>query len=383
MQTMKAILKAVIIQLTVCLPAMPVGAQSVDCYATNLLAEMAEALGMQREMDTISEGCHVAELSFKGRPLSVIKSHGKISHIGYSIFSSQLRDAMPSPFYDVTERYALIDALRLKRIRTVGRELEEEGVRFRTGDIRRLPSFFGKDNVEFSLRNENGRIYIASWKSGNELLEEITMPYTYEFLHGLDMEENESRLLSDLAELKEYDFTGNAYPAEVRRQDLIPHVRQNYFIKPGDSYYFDHLNGNRYYTSTDSTKFEPIYSKELPLESLANVITSLEVSNDIRLKIKLVAYNFKDKTVTVPLSSFIEYAKQRGCSPFFGVMESNAKEIMCLLILRNENEGYAHLLKINVPAESAGTPSGLYAARMNSYIPISKISSLFPLTDNP
>lgn len=372
---------ALIIAL-VCPSAFRTGAQTRDSYATDLLAEIAAALGKEDSIASLPEGLSVAALKYGARPVTVVKEHGKVSHIGLTVFGEELRKQIPSPFYDAVERYALIDVLPMKRIKTVDRELFEEGVEFMSGNIRRLPSFYEKEGLEFQLRNENGRKYVASWRQDGHMLEEIVMPYTYGFLHGLDMDECESRLLSDLQDLPDERFNGFS-PCKVDRSELVTYFPVNYYIKPGESYYFDHLNANRYYTSQDSTEFVPIYDPSFPHESLANVLTSLEVANDLRLDISLVTYNFKKRRVTVPLSQFIDYCLQRGCDPFFGIIESTEERTVCQLLLRNTDEGFCHLLKITAPSSLIGAREGTYEARMNSYIPISKITSLFPRTDAP
>ncbi len=45
--------------------------------------------------------------------------------------------------------------------------------------------------------------------------------------------------------------------------------------------------------------------------------------------------------------------------------------------MRNAPEGYCHIIKITAPVSSIGNEDGEFKARMNPFIPISKISSLF------
>lgn len=372
----KASLIIAAILLTIaCLPS-GAATQPTGRFSSDLLASMADAMKMNTQISAFPDGIHVAALSYAGKPVTVVVKDGEVTHIGYSIFDEGLRTDAPSPFYDVLERYALIEKLPMQRIKTVDRELFEEGVHFSTGNLAMLPRFFGDQNVEFSLSNENGKKYIATWAKNGNTKCSVTLPYTYEFLHGTTMEENERRLIDDLNRLSasgtaEFSFS---QPDESRLVTLFP---SNYYILPGESYYFDNFNGNRYYSRTDSVTFEPIFRDDYPRESLANVCTSLEAPHNIRLSLKLVQYGYKTTTVDVPLAGLVDYFLSAGCTPFFGIIEHNDKQTVCELLMRNFDEGYCHILKITAPTPDIGLSDASFSARMNSYIPISKLSSLF------
>lgn len=370
-----ALMFTALILMAVCLP-LQASARPADLFRSDILARMASAMKIENTLSEMPDGISVAELEYNGRPLSVVKQDGVIRHIGFSVFPAPMRRQAHSPFYDVIERYALIDALPIEKKKTVDRELFEEGVHFSKGSIQKLPALFGNEKVEFSLTNNNGKEYHAVWTENGRQICEVTLPYTYEFLHGTTMDENERRLIEDFKTLSATSFE-NYSSADVERSSLITYFPTNYYIKPGQSYYFDSFNTNRYYMMPDSLSFAPIYDAEYPRESLANVCTSLEVPNNLKLSIKLVQYNYKSTTVEMPLSSVVDYFLREGCTPFFGIIESTEKQTVCELLLRNEDEGYCHILKITAPAEAIAEHEGTYTARMNSYIPISKISSLF------
>ncbi len=369
-------LRAIATTIVICCFALSSGA--ADGFRSVLLSDMAVAMKMRPRMLAMKNGTHVGELTYAGLPITVVVKDGTITHIGFSIFTSDHRQYAYSPFFDAIERFCLIPKLPMKRDKNMDRELFEEGIHIDAGSLSMLPELYNKPDVEFSLYNEDGKKYHAVWSRDNNTLADITMPFTYGLLHGTSMEENENILISDLmnAATKEPDNSIFA-PVKVNRDELITYFPYSYYILPGEAYYFDNLNSNMYYTIADSTDFAPIFDVNYPLESLANVTTSLEVPNDIMLKIKVIQYNYRNTTVDLPLAHFVKYCLDNGCTPFFGVLSNTTDKTVCQIIMRNIDEGYCHLLKIesgNIADESIRTT---ISARMNPYIPISKISALF------
>lgn len=360
------------------LAALTFNSYAASGFHGALLSDMAKAMKMTQKIEALDEGTHVAALSYSGRPITVIVKNDRVAHIGYSIFTAEHRDYTYSPFFDAIERYALLEKLPIQRQKTVERELFEEGIHIDAGSLSILPGLYNAADVEFSLSNDNGKKYHAVWTRKGSPVCEITLPFTYELLHGTTMEENESYLISDLLECnaKGSDESIFTLPS-VSREQLITFFPYSYYICPGEAYYFDNLNANRYYTKADSINFAPIYDEKYPLESLANLTTSLEVPNNMTLEVKIIQYNYRSATVALPLSAFVKYCIDNGCTPFFGVLEHNDDSIVCQLLMRNIDEGYCHLLKIKAGTETPGANEGKLTARMSPYIPISKISALF------
>lgn len=353
-------------------------AYSRDLFSSDILGEIATALDSRSQLDTLPDGIHIGTLFHAGKPLTIVKRDSTVRHIGYAIFSAELRQATPSPFYNVLERNALIKGLQIKRDKTVDEEFADQGVVFSKGKLQTLPDLYGKSDIAFTLENRNGKAYHAIWTDKDKTICEIEMPYTFKFLNGTDMDENERRLTDDLMMLTQYHFDSDSLEAvDIDKERLVPHLLNEHYILPGESYYFDTLNSNRYYEQVDSSFFRPVYSPEYPIESLANICTSTEVPNNLTVELKVIKYGFKTSIIEVPLSSLINYFRRNDCQAFFGIIKSNEQEFVCEIIFRNADEGYCHIVKMTVPIDAIGTKDGRYIARLNSYIPISKIENLF------
>lgn len=357
---------------------------AIDGYRSSLLHDMAVAMKMTDSIEQLSEGTHVARLSYHDRPITIVVEHGRVNHIGYSIFTKEHRESAYSPFFNMVERYALLEKLPMQRIKSVGRELYEEGIHFEIGSLSILPSLYDRPDLEFTLENINGKKYRARWRMNDQDLVVIDTPYTYGLLHGTSMEDDENNLISDLRQLSDSRFEKSDWivPSEIQEEDFdsIYHQykpdKDNLFVKPGETYYFDNLNSNRYYT-TDNDSLVPLHDPAYPFESMANILTSMEVPNSLVVDANIKCYNYRTDTVSLPLSAMVKYFLDQRCTPFVGLLESNPENTVALLVMRNINEGYCHLIKLTTPASAAGTDEGSVTARINAYIPISKITSLF------
>lgn len=428
----------------VLLATLATATAAVDGYRSALLHDMAAAMKMADSIENLSEGTHVAELSYLVKPVTIIVKRGKVSHIGYSIFTKEHRELAHSPFFDMVERYALMEKLPMQRLKSVDRELLEEGIHFDQGSLSILPPLYDQPDVEFTLENLDGKKYRATWRKNDRDIAVVNTPYTYGLLHGTTMDENEENLVADLrmlssTQLEAADWTkpsviraaldvytpattpaatsetetsagpsdGNNVTGEIsieenegsytitdlyetdeeqqddesqdpqsdEESDMDPDA-DKIFVRQGKTYYFDSLNSNRYYT-IDNDSIVPLCDPAHPFESIANMLTSMEVPNSLVADVDIKRYNYKTDTVSLPLSAMVKYFLDLGCTPFVGLLEGNADNTVALLIMRNEDEGYCQLLRITVPASAYGAKEGAVTARLSPYIPISKITALF------
>lgn len=355
-------------------------AMAADGFRAVLLGDMAQSMGMTDSILGLDEGDHVARFSYKDKPVTVSVRNGAVTHIGYAVFSAPHREAAYTPAFDVVERLALLNVLKLDDKRSALRMLTDVGGDVRKGSLAMLPKLYGDTLMSVSVRNIDGKLYRLRWARDGKDVVDIVIPYTYSLLHGTDMEEDEENLVRDLEKAIATADTSMFVATTVTRDDLLLDFPTWRFILPGDAYYFDSFNSNRYYTKVDSVTFAPIFDERFPVESMANVVNSMEVPNDLSVSLKIIRYNYKNTTMDIPLSVLVKYCLDNGCRPYFGLisMDSECKQFM--LLMRNEAEGYCHIIKI-VANTPEGKPYSLIA-RLNPYIPISKIVSLFADSDS-
>ena len=354
--------------------AMPLVSFAKNRYQSDLLAQMAESLQMKAVLDTMGDGTYIAQSKYKSHPLSVIISHGEVEHIGYSVFTAEMRDGMPSPIYNFLERYALQADLPLKRIKTVERQLFEDDVTFTTGTIRTLASIWGQNGIGFTLENRQDKMCRATWTKDGKTYCSVCFPVNYNLYHGTDLVENQRRLVDDLRHVSDAKI-GTA--KELSKEQLTKLFEPNYFVLKNDSFYVASLNSNNYYVQEYDEQYKLLFSDRYPIESFANLLTTNSIDNEIQAQIKLVMYDFKSEVIKIPLVNFLHYFMQKGCQAYFGVIDRKNDDYTAELLMLKRDEGYCHSIKLTFNTGNVSSRSGIVTGRMNCYIPISKVKFLF------
>lgn len=346
-------------------------------YNTDLLERMAKTMQLSDQIESLGEGAHYAVLQYQGHPLTVIVRNGEVRHIGFQIFNPDIRNQWSSPVYDFIERYALEIQLPHISPKTAERQIAEDGIRFSAGTFSTLLELPQGTEVDVTIDRHDGRNYSVSWRRKETTLCSIHFANNYELMHGSGMIENERRLPTQIKRYNENESTLS--PDTVSREQLIPTWQDNYFIYPGQSYYTDRLNTNRYYerTGEDKEEFRLVYNEKYPLESLANLFTTRSIENDFTIDFSLRKYGGDAETIKVPLKQWTGYSLSEGCVPYFGLISYDGEEAICSVIWRNEENGYNHLTKIYVPVEILRQRTGEIKGKLVSYIPTYNIKNLF------
>lgn len=370
---MKQIFCKIGLGLTVLL-VLPFASSAKNRYQSDLLSQMAESLQMKTVLDTLSDGSYIAQQSYKSYPLSIIVSGGEVEHIGYSIFSKEMRAIAPSPVYNFLERYALQANLPLKRTKSVERQLYEDDVIFTVGNIYKLSSIWAMPNVNFSIDNREDRICRATWDQNGKVFCSVCFPVNYNLYHGTDLVENQRRLLDDLRRISVIQPKVNR---AISKDKLVKLFEPNYFVLKGDSFYVATLNSNNYYVQEGNEQYKLLFSDRHPVESFANLLTTNSIDNSIQAQVKLVMYDFKSEMVNVPLVSLLNYFMSKGCKAYFGMIDKKNETYTSELLLLKRDEGYGHAIKLTFNTANVTSKSGTITGRMNCYVPISKVKFLF------
>ena len=149
------------------------------------------------------------------------------------------------------------------------------------------------------------------------------------------------------------------------------------YLLTGDIYLIPELTSNRYWVKDPDSGMQLLYGADLPLESMANLVTGTELETDIDLEILHVLYGFRTATFTLPLRQWVSYCMAQGCQPYFGVMSHEGDTVNASLVLHNEALGYIHLMKLTFDTSAIASRKGVVKARLNSFVPMSNVKSLF------
>ena len=238
-----------------------------------------------------------------------------------------------------------------------------------------LKNFFPEE-LSVSVNTVNHLTYDIEWNGGGKTCA-MSVPVSYELLRGAQLPENERRLFE---ELTSSDIATTHETKEVNKDMLEATWKPNCFILRGKRIFSEFLSADRYYESdTTSTQlaFKILDNESYPVESISNMLTGLDIPNNLAVKLRMIAYPMEERSITVPLTQLIAHFLSKGCDIFTGLNSLNDTEAVYTVICRNAPFGYVHSMKITVPVSAVGSKEGQATAKITPFIPLPKIYNLF------
>lgn len=359
--------------LTIAIVLSPSNAFAENRYGSDVLDLIAKSLQIKSTIDTLSDDTYIAWRGYNNHPLTVIVRNRTVEHIGYTIFSKELRYAMHSPTFDFLERYALEADIHVNRTKDFERQMFEDEVHFSVGSIHSLKNIYGDSTLNFSFDNLQDKVCRLKWLRNNDLFCSVSFPVDYNLYHGMDIAESQRRLAEDLL----HTVASQSTTEKVTKEELLKLFEPNYYVMQGDSIYVAQLTDNKYFKEVNEGVYQLIFSDKYPVESFANLLTTNSIENDIQAYIKLILYDFKSTVINIPLTQLLTYFNRQGCKAYFGFIGKNDESIEVELLLTKQDEGYCHVIKLLCDINSIKKKTGIFQGRMNCFIPVSKIKSLF------
>lgn len=341
-------------------------------YASQQLDRLASQIGL---VAPSAEGLHYKATQYNDLPVTVVVKNGEVSHIGLSLFTPWQRQFLEEDQCNFLERIALAAEIPEFYGIPIRQYLKDEKVEFLEGHLDDMKTFTHDTTHIFQSTLVDGKTFIACWynASGHERQNTLTYPANYHLISGLTMVEAENRLYDDIRRTR-LDATEQFEPVE----DLMQRIGNGpiYLLK-GSIFFLPELNSNRYYVEEKRGKFGLLYSEDFPLETMANLLTGNEIENQFVINIKLVKYGYQVDDFNVPLQHWLAFCIQSGCTPYFGVISHEKNKIIGELIMQNEALGYCHVMKVTLDPSLLKGRKGTLQARLNSYVPMSNVKSLF------
>lgn len=340
-------------------------------FASNQLAKLVQETGITLPS---KDGTHYRTTTYNETPVTVINDNGEVVHVGLSLFTPMQRQFLDEAQCNFLERIALAGMLPEFYDIDFRQYLRDEKVEILEGRWDYIKTFLTDTTYIFQSTLVDDKMYIACWYTPDAESRYLTLTYpaNYHLIAGFGMTEAEDRLFDDIRKAN-VDDTEQYEPVE----DLMQCIGNGpvYLLK-GDIYFLPELNSNRYYVK-DSGHFSLLYSEDFPLETLANLMTGIEIDNQFIIETKLVKYGYKVDQFTMPLKNWLAFCIQRSCTPYFGVTSQEENKIICELIMQNESLGYCHVMKITANPSQLKDRRGTMQARLNSYVPMSNVKALF------
>lgn len=361
--------------------ANTVSAQTMSRYSTNLLQNIAKQINLPDTVNMLPAGIHRDYCTHNGNSVTVITRKNQVEHIGYTVFSLEQREKIPSPIYNFLERYALEMNLPREGKVEVTKQMSRDKITFTKGSLSQLPSLCNDTTLTVSVSNHSERAYTVEWCRDSVVVCSVFFPSNYELMHGTNMIENESKVRYRIVNC---DY--NVGVDSVSKENLKTVTTQK-----GDYYVLEHginripeMPSNIYYklatdTVTGKDSLEILCSAEFPKESVANLFSSLGIDNDYEVEVVLNKYNFKKEVFRVPLRQLVRFCLSQNCRPYFGVIEYDelSHRIEAFIEMRNHKEAYEHLLTIKMDTSSLAERKGLINVSMMSYVMTHNLENLY------
>ncbi len=345
-------------------------------YRSSQLEHIADFIGLPCQDN---DGLFYKALQYQGYPVTVIVRNGEVTHIGYSLFTPTQRHCLSELQCDFIERMALTADIPDFYGVPISQYLYDEKVEFWEGGFSDLKVI--ATDTTFIVQNtlNEGKIHIVSFYSSNKQkrLLTLTYPTNYHLISGLNVTEAENTLCADMSCVC-VEKTVQTEPVDSMFYPLGDSLL--WYLR-GDSLFLVELNSNRYYKKNDQGEFSLLYSENYPKETMANLVTGVEMEYPFVLDVKLVKYGCQKDHFQIPLRRWVAFCLQTGCKPYFGAERMENNQIHGELLMRNEELGYCHVMKMTFDPSVLGEKTGTIQARLNSYVPISNIKTLFQEND--
>lgn len=250
--------------------------------------------------------------------------------------------------------------------------MREEKISILEGNFKLLGALCNDTSAMMEMTIVDGKRYAISFIKDSVRMAVISYPASYQLILGTTLMEAENLLISNVKKTSLPPIEVNNISGDILQQIGTSGI---YFLK-GFHYTLPELNGNRYYVKESDSVYSLLYSEDLPMETMANLVTGTDIEHQLILNITMVKYGYKTENATIPLRQWITYCFSEGCIPYFGVMSKETEKMVCELLMINELLGYAHVMKMEFNPKILSNRKGEIKARLNSYVPIWNLKSL-------
>ena len=337
-------------------------------FSSEHLKETAINIGLSH-LDTLKCGDNMVVL---GKDTIIVRKNedGVIDHIGKQLFPIMAREKNPLPVYDYME-YVYLNYLLNKN----GNKLLFKDVAFIKGGWKELASVTPNDQCNIS--NIDNKAFQIEWKKDDKTLVSVLIPIRYDVLSNMSRTEMQNAFIQGEKKtiVKLSDERMSQDTAKLTKT-LVGDTEILYY--KGKSYLNETITNNYYLVRNDSL-LTPITDKDMPMESIANIMvlpSSKQIGN-YKAKIRYLLSNNKIVEQTTTIRQIIDYAMKQGCKPYFGLEGIKDGVINFSLFLYNENSGYDHIFRLSCKTEEIGTDALTFTGRGSLYAPTTNVKSLY------
>lgn len=351
---------AVMLLCAVSLPAQGVS------FKTALLRTLAQRIGYTPTATLLSQGYEDAG-TYRGHKLIAESSDKQsVTHLGLELFAPTMKECMPSqrPYLDFLERYFL-DALSQTSTSSTNR-LADDKVYFRQGTLSSILTV--TPEMPFSLTRHDD-YFEVNWTKGGAAYATVVFPPQFELIEGSNLAELKQSMRQRLA-------TANGFKARTWKDDELLTADGGLYRTPCEEYVISSLTDAIYLEKADG-QMRPVFDGNHKEESVANLLLGALQPGKCRMVVEQQLYGFESTQYTIPLSQWLAYCQANDLQLYYAMEEVRQDGLKVMMIARNKELNYNHLLSIVVPDKFTSPSDIVVKAKLTPFIPTHNIKNLY------
>lgn len=300
-------------------------------------------------------------------PVSKAQNRQEATGRNRLFFNGRLTKEKPSPLYTFLEQY-LSDLQTAGNRRKAEEQMTSDKFSIEYGTLSSIALL--NDSLDSRITLHKKR-YTVGWYQRNKPVMTVSFPASYELI----LRKNKSEI-EDLLKKRLLAYRPHTVPGMLSPEYPDSTGQKNFFIDTKGYYLLESLRADHYYIK-NRQGYSLVVNKQNPPETVANLMTTGEISNRLNLTIVQKKYGFRQDTFRIPLNHWTLFCREEGCTPYFGIEEYDGKKITASLIMDNPSLGYIHLLHFTFPLELLDKLEGTVHATLHAYIPTHNLENLF------
>ena len=344
-------------------------------YVSRKIQQMVEMLQLHTlpGKDTIMA---IPSLLPKKDLIFVYNGRGELEHLGFSLFSKEVKDMLDYKICNFLERILLElllqgdrEGIRFK-LKEYHMQMYMDGVDYTQKNLWTLSDLFNSMEmpVNFVFRHDVGKAS-AIWSFGTHSLQ-LDFPLYRELIEGTDKKESDMELYD---RIQGVSFMNMDCDDEDVNVDLLQN-KNDIYVLPGISFGIKGLSSDRYYIKCNKG-FELIFDQKYPEYSLNNLFFSCTRSKNVTLHLKHRQYGRFTPEISIPLVNFLEFLKKDfmlNCHTGY----DKRGNLQTLIVMNHKSLNYVHLLRVSVSKEKLFKPGLILEGDFYSNIPQHYIKTL-------
>jgi hypothetical protein len=312
---------------------------------------------------TLEVGNHT-QYQYRKHPLNIrVNQWNEVEHIGFVIFTDEIRNQLPNLVCDFLERYFL-DLMMHEEVNK-DEQMYIDKVFVTKGSLVELFNITG--NEDFLMNYIGFTKYKVTWSRDGNVLLELLFDMDYQLLSGCNALELEKLFLRDL----------NRFPYDTSYATVLPTgidtCLDRYFVQTGETYLHEAIRNDRFYARDSLGRWNLLCEKEKPYWSAYNILLSPQQAGRFNLVAKLDEYGYKTRDFEIDMQQWIDYCRKHCDNMYFGIKARTDTTLQGTVYIPNETEGFCHVLSVEIPLKTIENGTGPILGRLFVYIPLHNI----------